>query len=60
MPVNLIVGNDGSNSLQGTTGADVIYGYNPDGPQSAASSIAATRVASARSTRELPGSTRSS
>ena len=24
MPVNLIVGNDGSNSLQGTAGADVI------------------------------------
>ncbi|MEA2923154.1 MAG: hypothetical protein QOD25_276, partial [Alphaproteobacteria bacterium] len=46
MPVNLIVGNDGSNSLQGTAGADVIYGYNPDGPQSDASTIAATRVAS--------------
>ena len=46
MPVNLIVGNDGSNSLQGTAGADVIYGYNPDGPQSNASTITATRVAS--------------
>jgi glucose/arabinose dehydrogenase len=46
MPVNLIVGNDGSNSLQGTAGADVIYGYNPDGPQSAASTITANRVAS--------------
>ena len=46
MPVNLIVGNDGSNSLQGTAGADVIYGYNPDGPQSDASTITATRVAS--------------
>jgi glucose/arabinose dehydrogenase len=46
MPVNLIVGNDGSNSLQGTAGADVIYGYNPDGPQSEASTITATRVAS--------------
>ena len=46
MPVNLIVGNDGSNSLQGTVGADVIYGYNPDGPQSNASTITATRVAS--------------
>jgi hypothetical protein len=42
MPVNLIVGNDASNSLQGTAGADVIYGYNPDGPQSDASTIAAT------------------
>jgi glucose/arabinose dehydrogenase len=46
MSVNLIVGNDGSNSLQGTAGADVIYGYNPDGPQSDVSTIAATRVAS--------------
>ena len=46
MPVNLIVGNDASNSLQGTAGADVIYGYNPDGPQSDASTITATRVAS--------------
>ena len=37
MPVNLIVGNDGSNSLQGTAGADLIYGYDPNGPQSQAS-----------------------
>jgi glucose/arabinose dehydrogenase len=43
---NLIVGNDGSNTLQGTTGTDVIYGYDPNGPQSNASSILATRVAS--------------
>src|SRR5262245_34227209 len=43
---NLITGNDGSNTLQGTAGVDVIYGYNPDGPQSDASTIAATRVAS--------------
>jgi Ca2+-binding RTX toxin-like protein len=43
---NLIVGNDGSNTLQGTTGTDVIYGYDPNGSQSDASSIAATRVAS--------------
>jgi Ca2+-binding RTX toxin-like protein len=43
---NLIVGNDGSNTLQGTTGADVIYGYDPNGPQSQATSIVATRVAS--------------
>jgi len=42
---NLIVGNDGSNTLQGTTGADVIYGYDPNGPQSQATSIFATRVA---------------
>ena len=46
MPVNLIVGNDGSNSLQGTAGADLIYGFDPNGPQSQASAIIATRVAS--------------
>jgi Ca2+-binding RTX toxin-like protein len=42
---NLIVGNDGSNTLQGTTGTDVIYGYDPNGPQGQPSSILATRVA---------------
>ena len=43
--VNTIVGNDGSNSLQGTAGADLIYGFDPNGPQSQASSITAHRVA---------------
>jgi glucose/arabinose dehydrogenase len=43
---NLITGTDGSNTLQGTAGVDVIYGYNPDGPQNNASTITATRVAS--------------
>jgi Ca2+-binding RTX toxin-like protein len=43
---NLVIGNDGSNTLQGTAGADVIYGYDPNGPQSQAGSILATRVAS--------------
>jgi glucose/arabinose dehydrogenase len=44
--VNVVQGgSDGSNTLQGTAGADVIYGYDPNGPQSQASSIAATRVA---------------
>src|SRR5215831_10634866 len=43
--VTLITGNDGSNTLQGTAGADVIYGYDPNGPQSQASAIIATRVA---------------
>src|SRR4051794_39847164 len=42
---NLIVGNDAGNTLDGTAGADLIYGYDPNGPQSAASSILATRVA---------------
>jgi glucose/arabinose dehydrogenase len=43
--VTLITGNDGSNSLQGTAGADLIYGYDPNGAQSQASAIIATRVA---------------
>jgi hypothetical protein len=43
--VNLIVGDNGSNSLRGSSGADLIYGWNPDGPQGSASTIAATRVA---------------
>ncbi len=45
MPVNLIVGNDGGNNLDGSAGADLIYGYDPNGPQSEASGIPATRVA---------------
>jgi glucose/arabinose dehydrogenase/uncharacterized protein (DUF2141 family) len=44
--VNLIVGNDGSNDLAGTAGNDLIYGFDPNGPQGAVSSITATRVAS--------------
>jgi glucose/arabinose dehydrogenase len=43
--VTLITGNDGSNSLQGTAGPDLIYGYDPNGAQSQASAIIATRVA---------------
>src|SRR6185295_4638199 len=43
--VNLIVGDDGGNTLQGTAGSDLIYGYNPAGPQSQATSITANRVA---------------
>ena len=43
---NPIVGNDDSNTLQGTPGMDVIYGYDPNGPQSQVGSILATRVAS--------------
>src|SRR4051794_26035539 len=45
MSNNLIVGDDGSNALTGTGGADLIYGFNPDGPQGQVTSIAATRVA---------------
>src|SRR5262249_4799415 len=42
---NVIIGNDGSNTVQGTAGADSIYGYDPNGPQSQASAILAARVA---------------
>ena len=44
--MNIIVGNDGSNTLQGTNGPDLIYGFDPNGPQGNVTSIAATRVAS--------------
>src|SRR5262249_37088060 len=37
--INLIVGNDSANSLQGTAGTDMIYGYDPKGPQNQASAI---------------------
>jgi Ca2+-binding RTX toxin-like protein len=42
---NLIVGDDGANVLGGTAGRDVIYGFDPEGPQGQVTSIAATRVA---------------
>ena len=42
----LIVGNDGANTLQGTSGNDLIYGFDPNGPQADVNSIPATRVAS--------------
>ena len=41
----LIVGNDGANVLQGGAGAELIYGFDPNGPQATTSAIAATRVA---------------
>jgi glucose/arabinose dehydrogenase len=44
--VNLIRGDDRSNVLQGGSGADLIYGWDPNGPQATVSTIAATRVAS--------------
>jgi glucose/arabinose dehydrogenase len=47
--VNLIAGDDRSNSLHGSLGADLIYGWNPDGPQGSVSTITATRVASSLS-----------
>src|SRR5829696_2343483 len=41
----LIVGNDGANVLQGGPGAELIYGFDPNGPQGTTSAITATRVA---------------
>jgi glucose/arabinose dehydrogenase len=43
---NLIVGSDGTNTLNGSAAGDLIYGFNPNGPQANVSSITATRVAS--------------
>jgi hypothetical protein len=43
--VTLITGDDGSNVRVGTPGDDLIYGYDPNGPQSVVGSITATRVA---------------
>ena len=44
--VNTIVGDDGSNTLSGTADRDLIYGFDPNGPEGNVTSIAATRVAS--------------
>jgi glucose/arabinose dehydrogenase len=41
----LIVGNDGANVLQGGAGAELIYGFDPNGAQANTNAIAATRVA---------------
>ena len=43
---DLIVGNDGSNTINGSNQADLIYGFDPAGPQSQVTSIAASRIAS--------------
>ena len=43
---NLIHGDDDPNTITGADGADLIYGFDPGGPQSNVTSIAATRVAS--------------
>jgi glucose/arabinose dehydrogenase len=40
-----IVGNDGSNALQGSAEADLIYGFDPGGSTANVSSISAVRVA---------------
>src|SRR3954471_23643396 len=43
--VTQIVGDDGANTLRGTAGAALIYGFDPNGSSPSRSSIAATRVA---------------
>lgn len=43
--VNHITGDDASNTLQGTSDADLIYGFDPSGSTSSVSSISAARVA---------------
>jgi glucose/arabinose dehydrogenase/Ca2+-binding RTX toxin-like protein len=43
--VNLMTGDDGSNSLLGSATADLIYGFDPNGPQGDVSSLTLTRVA---------------
>ena len=45
MANNLVVGDNASNTLAGTAGDDLIYGFDPNGPQGQVTSIAATRVA---------------
>ena len=41
-----IIGNDSANSLAGTAGADLIYGFDPGGPGRTVTEIDAVRVAS--------------
>src|SRR5215218_9302064 len=44
--VALIVGNDNANVINGGGADDLIYGFDPNGPQGQVSTISATRVAS--------------
>src|SRR6185295_16128084 len=45
MPTNLIFKDDASNTVTGTTAGDLIYGFDPNGPQGQVTAISATRVA---------------
>ena len=45
MAVTLVTGDDGSNVRVGGPGDDLIYGFDPGGPQGNVTAIAATRVA---------------
>src|SRR5690606_36569337 len=41
----IIDGNDQANTISGTTSREVIYGFDPDGPQGGVAAIDATRIA---------------
>jgi glucose/arabinose dehydrogenase len=43
--INQLIGDDGQNTLQGTSGPDLIYGFDPNGPEASVSTVGATRVA---------------
>ncbi|MBP2311619.1 PQQ-dependent sugar dehydrogenase [Azospirillum soli] len=45
MATRLLVGDDGANLLQGGSESDLIYGFNPQGPQAQITGITANRVA---------------
>lgn len=45
MPVMQTVGNDGANTITGGAGDDLIYGFDPNGPQANVPSISATLIA---------------
>lgn len=45
MATQLLVGDDAGNEVRGGAGPDVIYGFNPQGPQAQITSITASRVA---------------
>jgi glucose/arabinose dehydrogenase len=45
MPESLLTGNDGADSIQGGAADDLIYGYDPSGPQGNVDSISGIRVA---------------
>src|ERR1043166_8167076 len=45
MSVHLVVGDDAANVFTGTSGNDLIYGYDPNGPEGQVTTLNATRVA---------------
>ncbi len=43
---SILAGDDSANTLNGNSGADLIYGFDPNGPQHQTASLSAARVAS--------------